>query len=209
MKRLDRVHFCMSVIVLFLIAPFALTASGQNAAPELAQNVSPAPSPNAKRVKQRFSDKASGQNLPYAPACGPAKLRYRVKVNDNPGPNAPPRPGKALIYFIQDENTDGLIDHTTRIALDGKWIGANKGTSYFSVSVDPGVHHVCASTETMQQGQPIELAHFTAEAGQTYYYRTKLILTRYVSSFDLAPLDGDEGSYLADFFPLSESKPKK
>ena len=31
--------------------------------------------------------------------------------------------------------------------IDGAWTGASHGNSYFSVSVDPGVRHVCVATQ--------------------------------------------------------------
>ena len=210
MNRRSFVRFCLSVVaVVFLLAPPAFLAYGQNPSPVPDQSAAPEAKP--KKVKRRLSDEAAGQNLlaPTAPSCGPADVSYRVHLNDNPQPDASPQSGKALVYFIQDEETDGYITHTTQLALDGKWVGANQGTSYFSVSVDPGVHHVCADTRTVEMGPRIELAHFTAEAGQTYYYQTKLILTRYQASFDLTPVDSDEGIYLARSFPSSVSQPKK
>jgi hypothetical protein len=46
------------------------------------------------------------------------------------------------------------------MGLDGEWVGATQRNSYFSLSVDPGEHHVCAT----EGGQLFAFAHFTAEA---------------------------------------------
>jgi hypothetical protein len=157
----------------------------------------------------QFALSQSNQQASLTPACGPDKISYGVHLNDNPPLDAAPLPGKARVYFIQDGGTNSLAYPTTRMALDGQWVGANHGDSYFYISVDPGVHHVCATLQTSLMGQRVELAHFTAEAGQTYYYRTRLILSRSVELLALDLIDSDQGSYLTGTFPLSVSKPKK
>jgi hypothetical protein len=55
-------------------------------------------------------------------------------------------------------------------------------------------------------GNPVEFAHFTAEAGKVYYLRS-----RYMSGGNLllVPVDSDEAKYQIAIFPLSISEPKK
>ncbi len=96
-----------------------------------------------------------------------------------------------------------------KLAMDGAWVGANHGNSYFSVSVEPGEHHVCVTLQSSFVAQRVELAHFTAEAGKTYYYRSELVTSRSVELLELDPIDSDQGKYLIDSFPLSVSTPKK
>jgi hypothetical protein len=67
---------------------------------------------------------------------------------------------------------------TMRVGLDGAWIGANKGKSYFFFSVDPGDHEVCANWQSgtfkktaKRIGSAITLK---AEAGKVYYLRTQV-----------------------------------
>jgi hypothetical protein len=57
--------------------------------------------------------------------------------------------------------------------------------------------------------QRVELAHFTAEEGKTYYYRTRIVMSRSVELLELEPIDSDQGKYLVALFPLSVSSPKK
>jgi len=57
--------------------------------------------------------------------------------------------------------------------------------------------------------QRVELAHFTAEAGKTYYFRTRLVLSRSVELLDLEPIDHDQGVYLAATSSLSVSRATK
>ncbi len=87
--------------------------------------------------------------------------------------------------------------------------GSNQKSSYFSVSIEPGEHHVCATAKfhSTAVGQPLALANFTAEAGKTYYYRTQLFLRPVV--LDLEQIDSDQAKYLIASYPLSVSTPKK
>ena len=50
--------------------------------------------------------------------------------------------------------------------MDGTWVGATKGNSYFATSLDPGVHHLCAVL-----GKKVDAEPLTVEAGKTYYFQ--------------------------------------
>jgi hypothetical protein len=54
------------------------------------------------------------------------------------------------------------------------WVGANKNSSTFVVSVEPGEHHVCANVQS-RRGHPVGLAHFTAEAGHVYFFNARVV----------------------------------
>lgn len=60
---------------------------------------------------------------------------------------------------------------TTRWGLDGAWVGAGYRNSYFFFSVNPGDHHLCAGRQAFSK--PSAALSFTAEAGKTYYFRTR------------------------------------
>ena len=151
----------------------------------------------------------------YPPACGPESVSFNVKTEKSqPGP-AQPDPAKALVYFIQDDGPGGNHQHATlRIGLDGKWVGAYKHNSYFSVSVEPGEHHVCVNVQQPSLPGLVALAHFTAEQGKIYYFRTQLIAgitTIYPTPphLDLDRPDSDQAEYLIASFPVSVSQPTK
>jgi hypothetical protein len=78
-------------------------------------------------------------------ACGRGDIQYDVKKDQ--GQHIPDAdPTKALVYIIQDEQSVGLCikcTTTTRIGLDGSWIGANNGSSYFSLQWIPA-STICA-----------------------------------------------------------------
>ena len=146
------------------------------------------------------------------PACGPDSVRYVVKLDKLQHTLTEPGPGKALVYFIQDKGPQSFgiaAAVETRIGIDGAWVGANRNNSYFSVSVEPGEHHLCSTEQTI--GVPdIELAHFeAAEAGKVYYYRLSIVFTRVGLRFFLNPLDSDQAKYLIASYPLSVSQPRK
>jgi hypothetical protein len=145
-----------------------------------------------------------------ASACGPGNVSFKVKLEEAASAPAQPVAGKALVYFIHDAGSSAVIAYpTTKIGIDGEWVGADHGNSYFSTSVDAGEHHVCATLQSSLVDVRSEFAHFQAEAGKVYYYRTRLVLSRSVEILELDPIDSDEGKYLVAFYQLSVSQPKK
>ena len=147
-------------------------------------------------------------------ACGPEKVSFNVKLDESQHALPEPEPGKARVYFIQEKATDSFAV-TTTIGLDGAWVGAYKHNSYFSVSVEPGEHHVCVSVQPQSYEQElVALAHFTAEGGKVYYFRTQFLAgttTLYPTPphLDLDQPDSDQAKYLIASYPVSVSQPKK
>jgi uncharacterized protein DUF2846 len=143
---------------------------------------------------------AQSQSAVAAAACGPQDASFEVKLDKSQHTLAQPDSGKARIYFIQEIGEVSCIGGcvTTKIGVDGAWVGANKRNSYFSVSVEPGEHHMCATP-----GPMTALAHFTAEAGKVYYFRTRVLLEQRLFDFD--PIDSDQAKHLIASYPLSIS----
>ncbi len=144
-----------------------------------------------------------------SPACGPESVKFDVTLEKPHSLLAMADPGKATVVFIQDFGAGkfGLGVHVIgRIGVDGSWVGAIKDSSYLSVPVEPGEHHICVNLDSRMLGEPRELAHFTAEAGKTYYFRW-----RYLSGGNLllAPADSDEAKYQIAMFSPSISNPRK
>ena len=147
-------------------------------------------------------------------ACGPNNVKFDVKDDDSRHTVAQPEAGKALVYVLQDMGIancpGGCI--TTKVALDGAWIGANHRSSYLYVAVDPGEHHLCASWQSkvvLGAGLQTAVAHFTAEAGKAYYFKARNNWNRYsTTGIELGPLDDDEAQLLMSKFAFSASHPK-
>jgi hypothetical protein len=135
-------------------------------------------------------------------ACGPKDATFDVKLDKTQHTLAQPEPGKALVYFIEEKGA------VAQIGLDGAWVGANKNSSYFAVSAEPGEHHVCAYVQTPRgiPGVPLGFLHFTAEAGRVYYFDARVVYGGESYLF-LGPVDSDQAEYLIASYPLSVSTP--
>lgn len=162
-----------------------------------------------------FAATACAQSTPiaFAPACGAAAVKFDVKTDKTNHSTEQPQDGKALVYFVEDDTEfESFPKPTTRIGLDGEWVGANHGNSYFSFVVSPGEHHLCASWQSLVivgAKETSAVAHFTAEAGKVYYFRIKNTWLRvHAAQVDLSPLDSDEGMLLAGRYGRSVSHTK-
>jgi hypothetical protein len=147
---------------------------------------------------------AQDQSAMAVAACGPKDASFEVKLDKSQHTVAQPEPGKALIYFIQDLGKISCIGScgTTKVGLNGKWVGAIKHNSYFSISVDPGEQHLCANP-----GPALAFAHVNAEAGKVYYFRTRFFSSEAQQIFNFDPIDSDQGRYLISLYPLSVARP--
>jgi hypothetical protein len=157
---------------------------------------------------------APAQTAPanFLAACGSVADRFNVKLDESQHTLRQPDPGKARVYFIHDAGTNfGTAYPTVKVAVDGTWVGTNRVNSYFSVSVEPGDHHMCVTLQShlAWASQRVELAHFTATADTVYYYRTRLFLSSGIQLLELEPIDDDQAKYLIASFPLAISSPKK
>lgn len=103
--------------------------------------------------------------------CGPDAVHFDVKMDKNQHVLSEPEGGKALVYVFEEDDTRVGLP-TTRVGVDGKWIGGNVPDSYMFFSVTPGVHRLCSNW----QGHPTLGAalDFTAEAGKLYFFRVKI-----------------------------------
>ncbi len=130
--------------------------------------------------------------------CGPSQVLFDITVDKNQHPLAQPESGKALVYVINE------VGFSMKIGLDGAWVGANRGWSYFSFSVGPGDHHLCMSEQgDHKQGSA---ASFTAAAGETYYFQSSL---NEGTEWKLKAIDPAKGLFLIASSALSTSHPKK
>jgi hypothetical protein len=142
--------------------------------------------------------------------CGPSEAYFDVKADRKQHPVATPDASKALVYIFED------MEHgpTMRVGLDGAWVGANKGKSYFFFSVDPGEHQVCTNwqsgtfKETSKRiGSAMTLK---AEAGRVYFLRTQVYeRSEQDHNVKLEPVETAEGQFLISASAFSTSHPKK
>jgi Protein of unknown function (DUF2846) len=109
-----------------------------------------------------------------AAGCGPSGAMFNVQTTDLKHPVGQIEDGKALVYFF----VDFVTAPTMRVGVDGNWVGANNGKSYFFFPVDPREHNVCtewqSGTFKKSSERVGEAMRLTTEAGKTYYLRLKL-----------------------------------
>jgi len=155
---------------------------------------------------------------PVEASCGPKGTSFDIKLDKSQHPLATPEPGKARVYFVQDTGGElecftGASCLTTRIGIDGAWVGANHHNSYFSASVEPGEHHICANWQShvSDLNRVVAFAHFSAEEGKIYFFRTRPFGTQgnFEVQLDIDPLDSDQAKHLITHYPLSESHSKR
>lgn len=110
-------------------------------------------------------------------ACGDESVKFDVTTQkDQPTPEAPPT-GSAQVVFVEEQNARASFHLVTvRYGVDGSWVGANYGDSYFVANVAPGVHHLCVNAQGDKKA--VGVTSFTAEAGKVYYYEASTTVTR-------------------------------
>jgi hypothetical protein len=153
-----------------------------------------------------------------AAGCGPAQVQFGVKTDKNQHPAPQPDSGKALIYIFESQLRDRDINYlgmavTTRVGMDGGWVGANHGESYFYFPVEAGDHRLCADWQSSRESHSRSASAISlmAEAGKVYYFRTIVDQRResHESVVKLVRLDPAEAQILVASSALSTSQPKK
>ncbi|MCI0356297.1 MAG: DUF2846 domain-containing protein, partial [Acidobacteria bacterium] len=120
-----------------------------------------------------------------AKACGPKDHGYSVETDkkQHPTPEAPS--DKALIYVIRP--TMGGNKVQTKLSVDGKWVGVNRGDNYFFFTLDPGQHYFCSQAENRS------VMALSVEAGKTYFLQQKIQMGFMKARNKLVQLDDAEG----------------
>lgn len=135
-------------------------------------------------------------------ACGPREVRFDVTVDKSQHPTPTPESGKALIYVVQ-----AAFLGSTRIGADGKWLAGLRRGGYFSASIDPGEHHLCAFAH-IGLWNHVSLYELNAKAGETYYFVAHVVGQLVSDEFTLSQVNADEGKYLVAQANFNASRPK-
>jgi hypothetical protein len=164
-----------------------------------------------------FANSCRAATMPDA--CGDDKARFDVKTLKNQPLPSIPAAGMAQIVFVENfDHGEGLCVEckvTTRVGVDGQWVGADYGNSYFVYNVTPGEHHLCVDWQSAMPKlrQKVGLLALTAEPGQIYYAEIKVKLVQYENGMEkrlaLEPMDNDQGKYLVKIDPLAKATAKK
>ena len=171
----------------------------------------------------------SAQNgAPGNPGCGDPKVKFDVTTGDKQH-LAKANADQALVYFVQDDSRfETRPRPTTRVGLDGVWIGATGGNSFLAFPVTQGMHHLCASWQGSSPGRIAASVigagssytsregamSFTAEAGGVYYFVVQNVYhlreegRPILTELRLSQVNSDEGQLLVNRRKLSIAKKK-
>ncbi len=100
----------------------------------------------------------SAQEPPGGAACGPASEKFSAGTDKSSHPEPQPIADKAVLVVVRPTMLGNKIQ--TKFAVDGKWVGANRGNNYFIVAVDPGLRQLCSQAENKAK------TSLNAEAGK-------------------------------------------
>jgi hypothetical protein len=116
-----------------------------------------------------FASYAHAATLPQG--CGVNSADFKVKTVRHESLPSSADSGKARIIFVQKLDGDFSADPTTRFAIDGNWVGADKGDSYFAANIEPGKHKLCAGRQgrTDEDKANVAAGTLSVEPGKTYY----------------------------------------
>lgn len=144
-------------------------------------------------------------------ACGAEQVKFGVVLDNSEHAAEPAEPGMARVIFVQDLGMEGPFGtgmaQVTKIGMDGAWVGAAKDNSWLSVSVVPGVHHICVRPQVRFFGKVFELAHFNAVAGRDYYFRIRNFMWQ-TQRVELGRVDEDQARYMIAAYPRSVASKK-
>jgi len=144
-------------------------------------------------------------------ACGDDSIQFDAKQEKDSRALTVPDDGKALIVFVETMPGEHMMQSTTRFGVDGAWVGAGKNDSYFTWSVPPGEHNLCASMQSApSRGKKAftHVASLTAEQGKVYYFEAQITAVPLLS-LDFSQLSEAEGKYRVKAWKFATSKPKK
>jgi hypothetical protein len=136
-----------------------------------------------------------------AKACGASEVNFNHKSVSAPPPNLEAPPDKALIIVVRPAWVGSGVQ--TKLAANGKWIGTNKGKSYFTFTLEPGEHYLCSKAENRST------LKLSVEAGKTYFVQQKIEMGLLKARNKIVQLEADEGKKALEKCDLSIAEVKK
>lgn len=118
-------------------------------------------------------------------ACGTESVNFSAQTDkkQRPMPDAPT--DKALIYVLRPTMIGYKIH--SKFAVNGDWLGVNRGNTYFFLTLEPGEHFFCSESENQSY-----LA-LNLEAGKTYYLQQKVKAGIWKARTELVVMDENTG----------------
>lgn len=170
-------------LALLLVLSYSLVAPPA-VRPQEAGQKKPAAEKDEDDEPKTESEKASRKELELK-ACGTTEIKYSAKTDKKQHPVPEPPADKALVFVIRPTMWGNKIQ--TKLAVDGQWMGTNRGNNYFFFTLEPGEHHFCSDSENRS------LLSLKVEAGKTYYLQQKIKVGLWKARNKLVALDEAEG----------------
>jgi hypothetical protein len=118
-------------------------------------------------------------------ACGPQGLKHETSTDKTQHPIPEMQAGKALLYVVRPTMFGNKVQ--TKFAINGAWVGINRGDNYFFVFLDPGEYSFCSQAENKVTEK------LAVEAGKTYYVQQKIRMGLLKARTEMDLLDETEG----------------
>lgn len=118
-------------------------------------------------------------------SCGPQNLKHETSTDKTQHPKPEIPPGKALLYVVRPTMWGNKVQ--TKFAINGEWVGINRGDNYFFVLLEPGDYNFCTQAENKVTNM------LRVEAGKTYYVQQKVKMGIMKARTDMDLLDEKEG----------------
>lgn len=154
-------------------------------------------------------------------ACGSNSQKFSVTIQKNEHSPQNPASGQAQLVLAENVESDyrcfaSGCGVTVRVGIDGSWVGADKGNSWFVVNLLPGEHHLCVNWQSRLafRERQVDVAKLDAHAGQRYYFEVAVIMKvrdngHQIDRVRLRPLDLDHAQYLLKISGRSKSTPNR
>lgn len=118
-------------------------------------------------------------------ACGTKKVNYKAKTDKKQHPTPAAPADKALIYVLRPTIIGLKIN--SKLAVDGEWVGVNRGKTYFFFTVEPGERYFCSESENQ------DYLKLKVEAGKTYYLQQKVEMGLFKARTNLVVMEEAKG----------------
>jgi hypothetical protein len=118
-------------------------------------------------------------------ACGPGSEKLSAHTDKSAHPEPQPTGDKAVLVVLRPTMLGNKVQ--TKFAVDGKWVGVNRGDNYFIVTLDPGTRQLCSQAENKAKSS------LNAEAGKIYFVQQHVRMGFMKAENSLEILDEEKG----------------
>jgi hypothetical protein len=99
-------------------------------------------------------------------ACPSVDVKFKTETDKKSHPLGEAPSDKALVYVVRPTMYGNKIQ--SKLAVNGTWMGVNRGHNYFFFTLDPGEHYLCSKAENKS------VMALKVEAGKTYFVEQKI-----------------------------------